>query len=285
MPIEQLFKEIRLRVHKATDGKQTPWESSSLTVNFAFFAALAAAAPPAQPAQPAQPGRPAQPGTSAPAAPIQAVSTVPTPITVSHSDAPTEKAARIAKIRTLPPTDAYDYVIEEDSVEAYQDFVDVYSSDPLCDRIRRILFRREQMVAWRNATLTNTPDSYDSYIQRYPYSDHAATATRLHVDPRPVSIDPIIAPRNFPFPFRNNNNPGQFGQQPQSGGPQRPGQNGPIVLIPPSQGGSPGKPGGSNANPTGRLAITSLARLEDPARRAVRSSTCPVGLFSTRARS
>ena len=50
LPIEQLFKEIRLRVHKSTDGKQTPWESSSLTVNFAFFAALAAAATPPVPA-------------------------------------------------------------------------------------------------------------------------------------------------------------------------------------------------------------------------------------------
>jgi uncharacterized caspase-like protein len=242
LPIEQLFKEVRLRVHKATDGHQTPWETSSLTVNFAFFAAVVAVTPPEQPSKVA----------ATTPQPVKTATTAPTPITVSHSDAAADKAARLAKIRTLPPAEAYDYVIEEDSVDAYQDFIDVYSSDPLCDRVRRILFRREQMVAWRNATLTNTPDSYESYLQRYPYSDHAATAARLHVDPRPVSIDPIIAPRNFPFPRF----PGQFGQQPPFGGPQKqPGQNGPVVSIPPSQGGSPGKPGGSNTGtppgPTG----------------------------------
>jgi hypothetical protein len=214
--IEQMFKHVRLRVHKSTDGRQTPWESSSLTVNFAFFAAVAAA--------PAKPGEAASP-TPEPARP-EAVAA--------------EKTARIAKIRTLPPSEAYDVVIEEDSIEAYQQFVQLYPTDPLCDRIRRILFRRQQMVAWQNATLANTRDAYEAYLSRFPYGDHAATATRLRVDPRPA-IDPVVAPRNFPFPRF----PSQDGSPSRPGGPFKPpGQGSPVVTLPPSQNNPPpAKPG------------------------------------------
>src|SRR5262245_50299468 len=37
LPIEQLFKRVRLEVNNATNGRQTPWESSSLTSDFYFF--------------------------------------------------------------------------------------------------------------------------------------------------------------------------------------------------------------------------------------------------------
>ncbi|HUI95691.1 MAG TPA: caspase family protein [Xanthobacteraceae bacterium] len=37
LQIEQLFKQVRLKVHEATKGQQTPWESSSLTSDFWFF--------------------------------------------------------------------------------------------------------------------------------------------------------------------------------------------------------------------------------------------------------
>ncbi len=37
MPIEQVFKKVRVLVHESTDSKQTPWESSSLTSDFVFF--------------------------------------------------------------------------------------------------------------------------------------------------------------------------------------------------------------------------------------------------------
>ena len=44
LPIEQLFKRIRLEVNTTTKGKQTPWESSSLTSDFYFFGDTAVAA-------------------------------------------------------------------------------------------------------------------------------------------------------------------------------------------------------------------------------------------------
>jgi uncharacterized caspase-like protein len=39
LPIEQVFKEVRVAVLEATQGKQTPWDTSSLTNDFAFAAA------------------------------------------------------------------------------------------------------------------------------------------------------------------------------------------------------------------------------------------------------
>ena len=38
LPIEQAFKQVRLAVNEATGGRQTPWDSSSLTDNFEFIA-------------------------------------------------------------------------------------------------------------------------------------------------------------------------------------------------------------------------------------------------------
>src|SRR5277367_2509331 len=38
LPIEETFKRVRLSVNRATDGRQTPWDSSSLTEDFSFLA-------------------------------------------------------------------------------------------------------------------------------------------------------------------------------------------------------------------------------------------------------
>src|SRR3984957_14874654 len=37
LPIEEAFKRVRFAVNQATDGRQIPWESSSLTADFRFF--------------------------------------------------------------------------------------------------------------------------------------------------------------------------------------------------------------------------------------------------------
>ncbi len=42
LPIEQVFKRARIGVQSLTDGRQTPWESSSLTGNFFFINAQTA---------------------------------------------------------------------------------------------------------------------------------------------------------------------------------------------------------------------------------------------------
>src|SRR3984957_4544527 len=37
LPIEDAFKRVRVAVNKTTEGRQTPWDSSSLTDEFSFF--------------------------------------------------------------------------------------------------------------------------------------------------------------------------------------------------------------------------------------------------------
>ncbi len=44
VPIEQLFKRVRLEVNQTTSGAQIPWRSSSLTSDFTFFGDTAVAA-------------------------------------------------------------------------------------------------------------------------------------------------------------------------------------------------------------------------------------------------
>src|ERR1700726_1303770 len=44
LPIEEAFKRVRVAVNKETSGRQTPWDSSSLTEDFKFIAASGPAA-------------------------------------------------------------------------------------------------------------------------------------------------------------------------------------------------------------------------------------------------
>src|SRR6266478_2675543 len=45
LSIEDTFKRVRVSVNKATEGRQTPWDSSSLTDDFRFFPGSGAVAP------------------------------------------------------------------------------------------------------------------------------------------------------------------------------------------------------------------------------------------------
>lgn len=52
VPVEQVFKQVRVSVLEETGGLQTPWDTSSLTTDFSFVAAVAQApAPPRDPEQ------------------------------------------------------------------------------------------------------------------------------------------------------------------------------------------------------------------------------------------
>ena len=51
LPVEQVFKQVRIRVMETTGQQQVPWESSSLTGDFYFTEAAAEPAPVAAPAQ------------------------------------------------------------------------------------------------------------------------------------------------------------------------------------------------------------------------------------------
>jgi hypothetical protein len=159
LPIEQLFKRIRLDVNNSTEGQQTPWESSSLTSDFYFFGdtAVAATRPPAQ---------------------VR---------TAYAADNLPSRAAR----------QAYDYVLAENSIENYQEFIRLYPHDPLCDRIRALLGSLVQAKAWHGAVLANSPLAYKSFYDKYSGSPYAQSALKLAVQPKIVPLSQpthIIAP-------------------------------------------------------------------------------------------
>ncbi|MBV8745170.1 MAG: caspase family protein [Xanthobacteraceae bacterium] len=142
LTIEEALKRVRVSVNHATDGRQTPWESSSLTTDFYFF-----------------------PGSAA-----------------GHAGQTT--GARTAQgwqreLKTLDPKAAYERVIAEDTVEGYQAFLVLFADSPIGTRVRDLLARRQEMIAWAAAVAINTPDAYAAFLATYPGSDLAATARKL----------------------------------------------------------------------------------------------------------
>jgi hypothetical protein len=150
LPIEQLFKRIRLEVNNSTGGQQTPWESSSLTSDFYLFGdtAVAAVRPPAQ-----------------------------------------EKAVYAAdNLPSRVTRQAYDYVLAENSIEHYQEFLELYPHDPLCYRIRALLDSLVQAKAWHNAIVANSPVAYKSFYDKFASSPYAQSALKLAAQPKMVPL-------------------------------------------------------------------------------------------------
>ena len=173
LPIEQAFKQIRVAVNQATNGRQIPWESSSLTSDFKFFST-----------------------DNGQQTAADALATMTQP---KAADAGQTEAQRIQVWRTiLQGKDlkvAYDLVVSEDSLEAYAAFAEMFQAPPYGPRIRLLLERRRQMVAWANAVAVNTGPSYEGFLASYPNSDLAATARKLE---ERVQNRSIVAPAPLP---------------------------------------------------------------------------------------
>jgi Caspase domain len=150
VPIEQLFKRVRLEVNHATGGQQTPWESSSLTSDFTFFGdtALAASRPPAH-----------------------------GPVVQMASNLPTRSVRQ-----------AYDYVLSEGSPEYYQEFINMFPHDSRCDHIRWLLAGLLEAQAWHKTVLANSPVAYQAFAKDYAGSPYAQVAQKLQSQPRIVPL-------------------------------------------------------------------------------------------------
>jgi hypothetical protein len=262
LQLEQLFKQVRLKVNQATNGQQTPWESSSLTANFWFrptnesapIVAVAAATTPARvatrvtrpvsaPNTPVAPQTPPAPppeqvasatipqGTVPPsAAQSQQPNYAPPPPNYAPNDVPNYGPApgyvappygpppsdyapqpygpppsdyagapppvtRVADMQGLSADDAYDLMIEDDTVPAYEEFLVLYPSDPRVEWARTALALRVDAMAWHYASVVNTPAAYAAYAARYPGGAYVGEASRLRSQPRLHAIDAVIAPR------------------------------------------------------------------------------------------
>jgi Caspase domain len=150
LPIEQLFKRIRLEVNHSTFGLQTPWESSSATSDFVFFGDTAVAA------------------THAPER---------GPVVQMASDMPWRSVDQV-----------YDYVLSEGSPEYYQEFITRFPFDPRCDRIRRLLGDLTLATAWHKTVLANSPLEYKNFYEHHMDSPYAKVALHLQSQPKNIPL-------------------------------------------------------------------------------------------------
>jgi hypothetical protein len=164
LPIEEAFKRVRVSVNKATEGRQTPWESSSLTDEFRFFGSGDA-------------------GARQPAAAKRTV----------------EDWKR--ELQGKPPELANEMIVADGSLEAYEAFVALYTQPPFAAQARLWLDRHRRMVAWNNAVIINNTAGYRAFLVQYPDGDLTATARKLEERMRNRPIDanaaiPAIPPIN-----------------------------------------------------------------------------------------
>jgi len=164
LPIEQAFKRVRVAVNKATEGRQTPWESSSLTEDFRFV------------------------GGAAPASPA-AANAGPMPAATRRSVEDWQR-----DLKGKPIALANETIVADGTVEAYEAFVTLYTDPPFTPQAREWLDLHRRMVAWKDAVLLNTVASYRGFLAKYPDSDLTPTAQRLieRLRNRPSPL-PVVA--------------------------------------------------------------------------------------------
>ncbi len=149
LPIEQLFRRIRLAVHDTTSGQQVPWETSSLITDFTFFQRPATA-----------------PGT-APAAPA----TAPGPSLTMRPTA--------AALRAMAPADAYRAAIAWDRRDIYRATLDAHPDDERTVRLYRSFTLRTEETTWAETVRAGDAESFRLFARLYPGSPHVAEALRL----------------------------------------------------------------------------------------------------------
>ena len=164
IPIEETFKRVRLAVNKVTEGRQTPWDSSSLTEDFRFSGASVAGPKPA-------------------AVPKKTV------------------AEWTRDLKGKPVEAANELIVADGTDESYEAFAGLFPQTALGRQARDWLVRHRRMVAWNEAVLINTASGYRSFLAKFPDSDLSATARKLEqrLRNRP-EFTPAVAAANAAVP-------------------------------------------------------------------------------------
>lgn len=165
--IEDTLKRVRVSVNKATEGRQTPWDSSSLTDDFRFAQGSAAAGPAAAPK-------------------------------LAAAKRTVEEWKR--DLQGKPVETANELIVADGTDEAYEAFAGLYAQTPRGLQARDWLDRHRRMVAWNNAVIINTAAGYRAFLAQYPDSDLTATARKLEerLRNRPNTAAVVAAPVSVP---------------------------------------------------------------------------------------
>ncbi len=157
LSIEDAFKRVRVSVNKATDGRQTPWESSSLTDDFHFFRSGDA---------------------------------------VAKQPAAAKRTAEDWKrdLQGKPPEAAHEMIVADGSLEGYEAFIALYANSRFVPQAQQWLALSRRMMAWNNAVIVNTAAAYRGFLAQYPDSDLTSTARNLEerVRNRPIDANAAI---------------------------------------------------------------------------------------------
>ena len=158
IPIEETFKRVRVAVNKATDGRQTPWDSSSLTEDFKF---------------------------------IGSATSGPKLASVKKS---VEEWTR--ELKGKPVEAANEIIVADGTDESYEAFAQLYQGTTRGLQAKDWLDRHRRMVAWNRAVLINTAAGYSAFLAQYPDSDLTITARRMieRLRYRPEFVAAIAAP-------------------------------------------------------------------------------------------
>lgn len=141
LSIEDIFKRVRVAVNKATEGRQTPWDSSSLTDDFRFIG---------------------------PAVAGPKLASVKKTVDEWKRD-----------LKGKPVEAANELIIADGTDEAYDAFATLYAQTPLGLQARDWLVRHRRMKAWNEAVILNTAAGYRAFAARFPDSDLTPTARKL----------------------------------------------------------------------------------------------------------
>jgi caspase domain-containing protein len=170
LPIEEAFKRVRVAVNKATEGRQTPWESSSLTEDFRFV-----------------------------------TDTTPMPPTAANAGPRPPVTRRTMEewqrdLKGKPVAVANEMIVADGTVDAYAAFVALYTDPPFGPQAREWLELHRRMAAWNEAVLLNTAASYRAFLVQYPDSDLTPTARRLieRLRNRPSPLPVVAAAASAP---------------------------------------------------------------------------------------
>lgn len=167
LPIEQAFKQVRVAVNKATGGRQTPWESSSLTEDFKFVAATG---------------------------PNDANAALPPP---SSAPAPANAAKRSLdqwkrELQGKQVNVAHEMIVADGTLEAYEAFDALYMQSAFAPEVREWVVRQRKMLAWNEAVTINTVVSYRAFLALYPDTDLSITARTLI---ERLRFKPVVQPQ------------------------------------------------------------------------------------------
>ena len=94
-------------------------------------------------------------------------------------------------------------MIADDSVAAYEAFTMLFAQSSYTPRMRSLLERRREMLAWNTAIAINTAASFDEFLASYGNSDLAATARKMRervlnrsLGANAALIPPVLQPTN-----------------------------------------------------------------------------------------